>query len=76
VRSVETLLRTLDRMRETLDIPTQICVLAHVTTQMDALRRGGTDRSRVSVDRGDGGANQSFGVNLALLDEAWQAALN
>src|SRR6266404_3841062 len=38
--SVETLLRMLDRIREGLEIPTQICVLAHVTTQMEALRRG------------------------------------
>ena len=36
----ETLLHLLDRMRETLEIPTQICVLAHVTTQMEAMRRG------------------------------------
>ena len=30
----------LDRIREHFDIPTQTCVLAHVTTQMEAMRRG------------------------------------
>ncbi|HEV8147226.1 MAG TPA: ethanolamine ammonia-lyase subunit EutB [Bryobacteraceae bacterium] len=74
VRSVETLLRTLDRMRETLDIPTQICVLAHVTTQMDALRRGAPIDLVFQSIAGTETANRSFGVNLALLDEASQAA--
>ncbi len=74
VGSVETLLRMLDRVRETLEIPTQICVLAHVTTQMKALGHG------VPVDlvfqsiAGTEAANRSFGVNLAMLDEAWAAA--
>ncbi len=40
VATVEALLRMLDRIRELYEIPTQICVLAHVTTQMQALRRG------------------------------------
>ena len=40
VRSVEALLHLLDKIRETLEIPTQTCVLAHVTTQMEAMRRG------------------------------------
>jgi ethanolamine ammonia-lyase large subunit len=74
VGSVETLLRMLDRVRETLEIPTQICVLAHVTTQMKALEHG------VPVDlvfqsiAGTEAANRSFGVNLAMLDEASAAA--
>ncbi len=69
--TVETLLRMLDRVRESLEIPTQICVLAHVTTQMRAMERG------VPVDlvfqsiAGTEAANRSFGVDLKLLDEAW-----
>jgi ethanolamine ammonia-lyase large subunit len=72
--TVEGLLRMLDRVRETLAIPTQICALAHVTTQMKAMARG------VPVDlvfqsiAGTEAANRSFGVNLALLDEASSAA--
>jgi len=72
--TVETLLRALDRIREVVEAPTQVCVLAHVTTQMDALLRG------VPVDlvfqsiAGTEAANRAFGVSLSLLDEAWQAA--
>jgi len=73
VRSVEGLLRMLDRVRETLEIPTQICVLAHVTTQMEALRRGAPVDLLFQSIAGTEAANRAFGVNLALLDEAWQA---
>jgi ethanolamine ammonia-lyase large subunit len=74
VRTVEGLLHMLDGIRERLEIPTQICVLAHVTTQMIAIQH------RVPVDlvfqsiAGTETANTSFGVTLAMLDEAHQAA--
>jgi ethanolamine ammonia-lyase large subunit len=73
--TVETLLRMLDRLRETYQIPTQSCVLAHVTTQMEAMRRG------VPVDlvfqsiAGTQGANAAFGVTIAMLEEAREQAL-
>src|SRR5262249_19509328 len=68
------LLRVLNRIREAIDAPTQICVLAHVTTQMEALRRGAPLDLVFQSIAGTEAANRSFGVNLALLDEAWQAA--
>jgi ethanolamine ammonia-lyase large subunit len=71
--TVETLLRVLDRIRETLEIPTQICVLAHVTTQMQALARGAPFDLMFQSIAGTEAANRAFGVNLALLDEACQA---
>ncbi len=74
VRSVETLLRMLDRFRETLEIPTQICVLAHVTTQMQAMARGAPVDLVFQSIAGTEAANRAFGVNLAMLDEAWAAA--
>jgi ethanolamine ammonia-lyase large subunit len=72
--SVETLLRMLDRIREALEIPTQICVLAHVTTQMRALNHGAPVDLIFQSIAGTEAANRAFGVNLALLDEAWHAA--
>ncbi|HEY1758042.1 MAG TPA: ethanolamine ammonia-lyase subunit EutB [Bryobacteraceae bacterium] len=72
--TVETLLRTLNHVRETLDIPTQICVLAHVTTQMEALRRGAPVDLIFQSIAGTEAANRSFGIDLALLKEAHQAA--
>jgi ethanolamine ammonia-lyase large subunit len=71
---VEALLHMLDRIREHYEIPTQICVLAHVTTQMQALRKGAPVDLVFQSVAGTEAANTSFGVNLALLDEAWQAA--
>src|SRR4029077_19313045 len=40
LQTVETLLAMLDHIRQTYEIPAQTCVLAHVTTQMEAMRRG------------------------------------
>ena len=74
VSTVEMLLRMLDRIREWYAIPTQTCVLAHVTTQMEALRRGAPVDLVFQSIAGTEAANRSFGVNLALLDEACQAA--
>ncbi len=68
--TVETLLRMLDRVRETLEIPTQICVLSHVTTQMRAMERGAPVDLVFQSIAGTELANRSFGVSLELLDEA------
>jgi ethanolamine ammonia-lyase large subunit len=75
VATVEALLRMLDQIREQYRIPTQICVLAHVTTQMEALRRGAPIDLVFQSIAGTEAANASFGVNLAMLDEAREAAL-
>ena len=75
VRTVEMLLHMLDKLRQTYRIPMQSCVLAHVTTQLEALRRGAPVDLVFQSIAGTEAANASFGVNLALLDEAHQAAL-
>ena len=72
--TVEALLTMLDRIRERYEIPTQTCVLAHVTTQMQALRRGAPVDLLFQSIAGTQAANTSFGVNIAMLDEAHQAA--
>jgi ethanolamine ammonia-lyase large subunit len=75
VRTVEMLLHMLDRVRQTYRIPMQSCVLAHVTTQLEALRhRAPVDLVFQSI-AGTEAANASFGVNLSLLGEVYQAAL-
>jgi len=74
VRTVESLLTLLDRLRTSLDIPTQSCVLAHLTTQLEALRRGAPVDLLFQSIAGTEAANRSFGINLALLDEALHAA--
>jgi ethanolamine ammonia-lyase large subunit len=72
--TVEALLVMLDAIRECYQIPTQTCVLAHVTTQLHALERGAPVDLVFQSVGGTEAANASFGVNLALLDEARQAA--
>ncbi|MCU1327173.1 MAG: Ethanolamine ammonia-lyase heavy chain [Bryobacterales bacterium] len=74
VSTVEALLRMLDRVRESLDIPTQTCVLAHITTQMEAMRRGAPVDLVFQSIAGTEAANHAFGISLAMLDEAAQAA--
>ena len=74
VASVCTLLRLVDYAREKFAIPVQSCVLAHVTTQMEALRQGAPIDLLFQSVGGTEATNKSFGINLALLDEAHQAA--
>jgi ethanolamine ammonia-lyase large subunit len=74
VATVEALLHLLDRIRDRYQIPTQTCVLAHVTTQMQALQRGAPIDLIFQSIAGTEAANASFGITLAMLDEAHQAA--
>jgi len=70
------LLKMLDGVREKYKIPTQSCVLTHVTNTIEAIQKkapvdlvfqsiGGTEKT-----------NSSFGVNLNLLKEAYEAGLS
>jgi ethanolamine ammonia-lyase large subunit len=73
--TVEAILRMLDQIRERYAIPTQTCVLAHVTTQMECMRRGAPVDLVFQSIAGTEAANASFGINLEMLEEARQAAL-
>ena len=75
LESVETLLRLLDHVRESYRIPTQTCVLAHVTTTMDAMRRGAPVDLVFQSIAGTEAANASFGTNIAMLREAREQAI-
>ena len=74
VRTVEALLWMLDRIREHYRIPTQICVLAHVTTQMEVMRREAPVDLVFQSIAGTEAANSAFGITLSMLDEACDAA--
>ncbi len=69
------LLSMLDDIRIKLDIPTQSCVLAHVTTTLELMRQGSPVDLVFQSIAGTETANKSFGVDLALLTEAHEAAL-
>ncbi|MCH8332813.1 ethanolamine ammonia-lyase subunit EutB, partial [Candidatus Sumerlaeota bacterium] len=69
------LLEMLGRLIEDYEIPTQSCVLAHVTTQMEAMKRGAPVDLVFQSIAGTQKANDSFGISVAMLDEAHQMAL-
>ncbi len=68
------LLQMLDALRQRLDIPTQSCVLAHVTTSLQAIELGAPLDLVFQSIAGTEAANRSFGVNLSLLREGMEAA--
>jgi ethanolamine ammonia-lyase large subunit len=70
VEVVERLADALQSLRERLAVPTQVSVLAHVTTQMRALERGAPLDLFFQSVAGTASANRAFGIDLALLDEA------
>ena len=70
-----TLLEMLDALRVRHDIPTQSCVLAHVTTTLEMMRRGAPVDLVFQSIAGTEAANAGFGVNLGILREAHDAAL-
>ncbi len=72
--NLELLLRLIDELIDRHGIPTQSCVLSHVTSQMEAIRRGAPVDLVFQSIAGTEAANTSFGVSLALLDEAWGMA--
>lgn len=72
VDSVGAVLRLLDRLIDTLAIPTQACCLAHVTTQLAALERGAPVDLLFQSVAGTQAANASFGVTLRMLTEGRQ----
>ena len=71
-----TLLKMLDELRERLAIPTQICILAHVTTTIQAIDRGAPVDLVFQSVGGTEAVNRSFGVSLSLLEEAHSAGLS
>jgi ethanolamine ammonia-lyase large subunit len=74
VGSTVTLLQMLDEVRQRFEIPTQSCVLSHVTAQMKAIERGAPVDLVFQSIGGTEGANRSFGISLSLLREAHQAS--
>jgi ethanolamine ammonia-lyase large subunit len=69
------LLSMLEEVRCKLDIPTQSCVLAHVTTTLDLIGKGSPVDLVFQSIAGTQAANKSFGIDLQLLAAARDAAL-
>jgi ethanolamine ammonia-lyase large subunit len=76
VPQVIKLLGMLDEIISRYAIPTQSCVLTHVTNTMAAIERGAPVDLVFQSIAGTQAANASFGIDLALLREAREAALS
>lgn len=70
------LLQVLDNFRLRFDAPLQTCVLAHITNTMRAIEAGAPVDLVFQSIAGTQKANESFGISLALLQEAYEAALS
>ncbi|MEB0138611.1 MULTISPECIES: ethanolamine ammonia-lyase subunit EutB [unclassified Undibacterium] len=75
VEQVVRLLSMLDEIISHYAIPTQSCVLTHVTNTLQAIERGAPVDLVFQSIAGTEAANRSFGIDLALLAEARAAAL-
>jgi ethanolamine ammonia-lyase large subunit len=69
VETVGSILHALDRLVGAYGVPTQTCCLAHITTQLSALRRGAPVDLLFQSIAGTEAANRSFGITLTMLRE-------
>ncbi len=76
VENVSAVLRLFDEIKNKLGVPTQQCVLAHVTTQMEAIRKGAPSDLIFQSIAGSQKGNEGFGITGAMLDEARDLVLH
>ena len=76
VPQVVKIVTMLDAIIQRYEIPTQSCVLTHVTNTLQAIERGAPVDLVFQSIAGTEAANRSFGIHLAMLAEARSAALS
>ena len=76
VERLSQILRLFEDVKQRWQIPTQICVLGHVTTQMEALKAGAPMDLVFQSIAGSQKGNEAFGISGSLLEEARQLALH
>jgi ethanolamine ammonia-lyase large subunit len=74
--TVMNLLKLVDAVRQQFEIPTQSCVLSHITTTLELINKGAPVDLCFQSIGGTEQTNTSFGISLALLDEAYAATLS
>jgi ethanolamine ammonia-lyase large subunit len=75
VETVGAILHSLARLIDAYGVPTQSCCLAHITTQLEALRAGAPVDLLFQSIAGTEAANRSFGVTLQMLREGRERVL-
>ncbi len=76
VETVGSILLALNRLVDAYEIPTQTCCLAHITTQLAALKRGAPVDLLFQSIAGTEAANRSFGITLNMLREGREEVLD
>lgn len=76
VPTVIQLVSMLDSVRQKFDIPVQTCILSHITTTIKAIERGAPIDLVFQSIGGTEATNTSFGVNLDILKEGYEAGLS
>jgi ethanolamine ammonia-lyase large subunit len=76
LNAITTLLVMMDEFRQRYEVPTQSCVLTHVTNTIAAIEKGAPVDLVFQSIAGTEKANSSFGVSLSLLAEAYEAGLS
>lgn len=71
IDSVSNILKAFKNFMDRYKLPTQNCVLAHVTTQMEALKKGAPMDLMFQSIAGSEISNRSFGIDVKLMDEAY-----
>lgn len=72
VENTDRILRAFRDFMDKWQIPTQNCVLSHVTTQMEALKKGSPMDLMFQSIAGSEISNHSFGISASLMDEAYE----
>ena len=75
VETVGAILQALARLIDAYGVPTQACCLAHITTQLEAMRGGAPVDLLFQSIAGTEAANRSFGVTLQMLREGREQVL-
>lgn len=76
IGSVKKLLHKFDEIKNKFEIPTQHCVLAHVTTQMEAVRQGAPSDLIFQSIAGSQKGNEAFGITGSILAEGRELMLS
>ena len=76
VPTVIRLLEMLDAVRQRFDIPMQSCILSHITTTIKAIEQNAPVDLVFQSIGGTEATNTSFGINLNILQEGYEAGLS
>ena len=74
VQKTADLLKATKEFMRAFRVPTQNCVLSHLTVQMAAMQKGAPLDLMFQSIAGSEGANRNFGVSVKLIDEAYDMA--